>query len=105
MKEDYFKLRIEKYDLKDSTVLLIYFTKAIELDPNNPSAYHNRGLAKYKLKDYKGAINDYDKAMKIKNSLEITRLADILDTSEIYWDNGIGTSIEEDKKILEIYGS
>ena len=48
-------------------------------------------------------IDTKDKAMKIKNSLEITRLADILDTSEIYWDNGIGTSIEEDKKILEIY--
>ena len=48
-------------------------------------------------------IDTKDKAMKIKNSLEITRLADILETSEIYWDNGIGTSIEEDKKILEIY--
>jgi len=48
-------------------------------------------------------IDTKDKAMKIKNSLEITKLADILETSEIYWDNGIGTSIEEDKKILEIY--
>jgi len=48
-------------------------------------------------------IETKDKAMKIKNSLEITRLADILETSEIYWDNGIGTHIEEDKKILEIY--
>ena len=48
-------------------------------------------------------IETKDKAIKIKNSLEITRLADILETSEIYWDNGMGTRIEEDKKILEIY--
>lgn len=48
-------------------------------------------------------VETKDKAIKIKNSLEITRLADILETSEIYWDNGMGTRIEEDKKILEIY--
>jgi DNA-directed RNA polymerase II subunit RPB1 len=48
-------------------------------------------------------IETKDKAMKVKNSLEITKLADILESSEIYWDTGIGTSIEEDKKLLEIY--
>jgi DNA-directed RNA polymerase II subunit RPB1 len=53
--------------------------------------------------DAKVAIAEYDKAMKVKNSLEITKLADILESSEIYWDTGIGTSIEEDKKLLEIY--
>jgi DNA-directed RNA polymerase beta' subunit len=48
-------------------------------------------------------IETKDRAMKIKNSLEITRLADILESSEIYWDSGNGTSIEADRKILEIY--
>ena len=43
-------------------------------------------------------------AMSIKNSIEITTLANILEYSEIFWDNGkLETSIEEDKKILEIY--
>lgn len=43
-------------------------------------------------------------AMNIKNSLEITKLSDILEQSEIYWDNGTyETSIEEDKGILDIY--
>jgi len=37
-------------------------------------------------------------AMNIKNSIEITRLSDILEYSEIYWDNGT-----LDKEILEIY--
>lgn len=43
-------------------------------------------------------------AMNIKNSLEITKLCDILEYSEIYWDNGkYETSIEKDKGVLEIY--
>ena len=43
-------------------------------------------------------------AMQIKNSLEITKLSDILEYSEIYWDSGTyDTSIEEDKGMLEIY--
>jgi DNA-directed RNA polymerase beta' subunit len=44
-------------------------------------------------------------AMNIKNSIEITKLADILDYSEIYWDSGdrYDTTVESDKGILEIY--
>jgi len=43
-------------------------------------------------------------AMKIKNSIEITKLSDILEYSEIYWDNGkYETSIDADKGILDIY--
>jgi len=43
-------------------------------------------------------------AMNIKNSIEITKLADILEYSEIYWDNGnLDTSIESDVGIIEVY--
>lgn len=43
-------------------------------------------------------------AMNIKNSIEITKLADILDYSELYWDNGtFDTGIDKDKGIMEIY--
>lgn len=43
-------------------------------------------------------------AINIKNSIEITRLSDILEYSEIYWDNGLyETSIEKDKGIMQIY--
>jgi DNA-directed RNA polymerase II subunit RPB1 len=43
-------------------------------------------------------------AMNIKNSIEITKLSDILEYSEIYWDNGVyETSIENDKGIFDIY--
>ena len=43
-------------------------------------------------------------AMNIKNSIEITKLSDILDYSEIYWDNGsYSTGIEKDQGVMEIY--
>ena len=39
------------------------YTKAIELDPNNASAYYNRGLAYYKKGDFYPAIADFTKAI------------------------------------------
>ena len=43
-------------------------------------------------------------AINIKNSIEITKLSDILEYSEIYWDNGkYETLIEKDKSIMDIY--
>ena len=44
-------------------------------------------------------------AMNVKNSIEITKLSDILKYSEIYWDNGeyYETNIKEDQGIMNIY--
>jgi DNA-directed RNA polymerase beta' subunit len=43
-------------------------------------------------------------AINIKNSIEITKLSDILEYSEIYWDNGkYDTSIAKDQGMMEIY--
>jgi DNA-directed RNA polymerase II subunit RPB1 len=44
-------------------------------------------------------------AMNIKNSIEITKLSDILEYSEIYWDNGeyYDTNIENDQGIMKVY--
>lgn len=44
-------------------------------------------------------------AMNIKNSIEITKLSDILQYSEIYWDNGeyYETNIAKDQGIMNIY--
>jgi DNA-directed RNA polymerase beta' subunit len=43
-------------------------------------------------------------AINIKNSIEITKLSDILEYSEIYWDNGkYETSIDKDQGMMDIY--
>lgn len=48
-----------------------------------------------------------ERAIKVKNSLEITRLLDILDSTEIFWDPpgdvGLSSSIEGDNDMLAIY--
>ena len=63
------------------------------------------------IKNSNGDFNDpridatKDHAMNIKNSIEITKLSDILEYSEIYWDNGeyYETNIKEDQGIMNIY--
>ena len=46
------------------------YDKAIKLDPKYISAYYNRGLAKYDLKDYEGASSDFDKANELNPELK-----------------------------------
>ena len=41
------------------------YSKAIELDQKNSTAYYNRGFAKFDLQDYKGAISDYSKTIEL----------------------------------------
>jgi len=41
------------------------FDKAIEINPDDASAYNNRGITKAMLGDTKGAIEDFDQAIKL----------------------------------------
>ncbi len=43
-----------------------YYTKAIELQPNNSEAYNSRGWSKYLLRQYQGAILDASKSLQIQ---------------------------------------
>jgi len=63
--------------------------------------------------DDKGTVNDpriqesKERCMKVMQNLEITRLSDILESTEIYWDppgdKGLNTGIEDDTGLLETY--
>ena len=48
-----------------------------------------------------------ERSIKVKQILEITRLCDILDGTEIYWDppgsNGLNTGLQNDVGIMDIY--
>ena len=57
---------MDNLDIKNLNKAIYYFTKAIELDPNNSYYYETRALAKEELKDYSGAIADYSKAIELK---------------------------------------
>jgi tetratricopeptide (TPR) repeat protein len=40
------------------------YTKAIQLDPDNFDAYHNRAICYYNLKKYEKAISDFNKSIQ-----------------------------------------
>ena len=44
---------------------IVYYNKAIELDPNNSAAYNNRGFAKDCLHKYEDSIKDFNKVIEL----------------------------------------
>ncbi|WP_395074449.1 tetratricopeptide repeat protein [Flavobacterium sp.] len=63
---EYLTLGSDKEDLKDYQGAIVYYDKAIGLEPKNAVVYHNRGLAKYSLQDYRGAIADFSKSIALE---------------------------------------
>lgn len=57
----------DKYRV-ESTKKIQSYTEEIEADPNNILAYYNRGMAKYNLEDFRGAILDYSKVIELNSS-------------------------------------
>ena len=55
-----------KDELGDHSEAISDHTQAIQLKPNFPDAYYNRGVAKGNLEQYSAAISDYDKAILLK---------------------------------------
>lgn len=51
---------------KDNTVAIEYFSKLIKFIPDLDEAYYLRAYSKYSLKDYVGALQDINTAIKIK---------------------------------------
>ena len=53
-------------------ILIFQDSKVIELNPKNENVYFNRVVAKDKLKDFQGAIDDYSKVIEINPKNEDT---------------------------------
>jgi tetratricopeptide (TPR) repeat protein len=47
------------------------YSESIELNPNDASAYNNRGMAWDKKGEYDKAINDYSKALELNPNAEV----------------------------------
>ncbi|KPL12742.1 MAG: hypothetical protein AMS26_16445 [Bacteroides sp. SM23_62] len=52
--------------LAQYSTAIIQFNKSIDLDPQFPRSWLNRGMAKIGLNDYKGAREDFNKAINLK---------------------------------------
>ena len=56
---------VERAKLMDYKGAMQDFSKLIELNPKNESAYNSRGLVKLKLHDPKGAMEDFSTAIEL----------------------------------------
>ena len=45
-----------------------YLSRAIELDPEDPYAWHYRGCIYFLKKEYDNALGDFEKAIQIRSS-------------------------------------
>jgi len=52
--------------LQDYNQAIMYFSKAISIDPKYAEAWYNRGLSYEQLKEYQKAYDDYQKSLKLK---------------------------------------
>ena len=58
------------FDEKQYDVAIEYYTKAIEVNPQNADSYTKRGNAKCWLGHYKDAVKDYTKAIELDPNIE-----------------------------------
>ena len=65
---EYFNSAKDKAKAGDHYGAIADYTKSIELDPDDPGAYVNRGIAKENLKDLSGACLDWKKAASLGSS-------------------------------------
>jgi tetratricopeptide (TPR) repeat protein len=67
---DYYNSGIRKVEKQDYQGALADYNRAIQLAPDSPLVYNNRGFLKdSKLQDYKGALADYNRAIQLNPGL------------------------------------
>ena len=66
---DLVQLGKEKADNGNWNDAVNTYTSALQQDPKNADAYHNRAIARFNLKDYRGALMDYSKAINVGTSI------------------------------------
>ncbi len=53
----------------DNESAIEHFSKSIEIEPNNPIVYHQRGIAYYNLGNYQDAVKDLNQTIKLDPNL------------------------------------
>jgi tetratricopeptide (TPR) repeat protein len=63
--KQYYVHGLKEADNKNYSEAVKYYSQALNLNPHYGEAYGNRGAARFNLKDYNGALSDYNAALKI----------------------------------------
>jgi len=61
---DLMEMGVKQSNLGNYAMAQAAFTKALALKPDDAIAHYNRAVTKANLKDNRGAINDFDKALE-----------------------------------------
>ncbi len=69
--EDYYKMGEIEQEKKNHINAIIYYDKAIEINPDHIDAYNGRLVSRFYLGDYQNAINDCNKIIKITPEVAI----------------------------------
>jgi len=67
------KLGNARYGKKDYVGAVIHYTRAIELQPDSARALRNRGMARKRLEDMRGATDDFSQALRLDPALSDAR--------------------------------
>jgi tetratricopeptide (TPR) repeat protein len=78
--EDYFTKAQEAKDWQDK---IVFYNKAIELNPQYAEAYNNRGNIYFDKKEYDKAFQDYDKAIELDPNLAAKQENSRVQTSKV----------------------
>ncbi|MFN6559077.1 MAG: tetratricopeptide repeat protein [Nostoc sp. ChiSLP01] len=63
--EEFISLGGAKASKKDYQGAIAYYNRALRLNPNNPDAYFQRGVASYQLQNYKAAFKDFEQTVRL----------------------------------------
>ena len=63
--EDFISLGGAKANRKDYQGAIADYTQAVQISPNNPDAYYQRGVANNQLNNYQAALEDFNQVLRL----------------------------------------
>lgn len=90
---DYFNQGNFDYDSGNCTKAISDYTQSLNLDPNSPQSYNNRGYTYMRMHSYASALEDFNKAIELKPDY----VEALMNRGDLY--NYYGPSIDRQKAI------
>lgn len=101
---DYFELGNYDYDIGNCTKAITDYTNSINLDSKNPQVYNNRAYTYMRLRNFKSALPDLDKALSL-NPNYIQALMNRGDIHNYYYAIDRKSAIADYEKVIALGGT
>jgi tetratricopeptide (TPR) repeat protein len=101
---DFFMQGNYDYDIGNCTKAITDYTESIKLDPKNSQTYNNRAYTYMRLRDYKSALPDLDKAISL-NPNYINALMNRGDIHNYYYAIDRNVAITDYEKVITLGGT